>query len=313
MRSVNLSVSTRTFEERLDPKSMVKARLSVAKMIGIHCGWSAEAQASGALIRIRILSGALLLCLALLACSQEQPSSSALNRETSKETSVADSASPPAVQASGVSSGARSEPSVTKNIGRPPVVEKVSLEPRSPVTGDQLRATVQATDPAGETIMFLYRWTIDGQVVQESAESILNSPLHRGGFVELEVIASNHVSSCSPARVSAFVGNASPTVRFSGQSLGSDNNYQANIEATDPEGDPIKFLLRNGPPGIYVDPATGAIRWMVRPEDTGTSYEVQIAAQDSEGAETLLNYQIKTRLESGDGIVNKANDAAPSK
>ena len=127
------------------------------------------------------------------------------------------------------------------------------------------------------------------------------------------MIASNHASSCSPVRVSAFVGNASPTVRFSGQSLGSGNNYQANIEATDPEGDPIKFLLRHGPPGMNVDPATGAIGWLVRPEDTGTSYEVQIAAPDSEGAETLHNYPIKPRLESSDGVVNKANDAAPSK
>ena len=180
------------------------------------------------------------------------------------------------------------------------------------MTGEPLRAKVQATDPANDEIKVQYQWKIDGQVVQESEESVLNSPLSRGAFVEVEAIVSNRASSCSPVTISAFVGNASPTVRFSGQSLESENNYHAKIEAADPEGDPIKFLLKSGPPGMNVDPATGDIRWLVRAEDTGTSYEVQIAAQDSEGAETLLNYQIKTRLESIDGIVNKTNNAAPS-
>jgi len=292
---------------------MVRVRLSVAKMIGMHWGRSAATQANGALIRIGILSGVLLLFLALTACSQEQPSSSALKKDMLNETGVSDSANPSAAQASGVSSGSGSESSLTRNAGSPPAIEKVSLEPKSPVTGDQLRATVQATDPAGAALMVLYRWKIDGQVVQESEDSVLNSPLHRGGSVELEVVVSNHASSCSPVRVAAFVGNASPTVRLSGQSLESGNDYHAKIEAADPEGDPIRFMLKSGPPGMNVDPATGAIRWIVKTEDTGASHEVQIAAQDSEGAETLLNYQIKTRLESSDGILTKASDMAPSK
>lgn len=187
------------------------------------------------------------------------------------------------------------------------------MEPAFPVTGEQLRARVQATDPAGDEIKVLYRWHIDGQAVQESEESVLNSPLRRGAFVEVAVIASNHSASGSPVTVSTLVGNASPTIRLAGQSLAGNNTYQASIEAADPEDDPVQFLLKTGPPGMKVDSATGAVEWLVNAEDTGTSHEVQIAARDSEGGETLLSYQLKTRMESSDGVANQASDAAPAK
>ena len=267
----------------------------------------------GALKKTRILSGALLLGLALIACSQQQPASSTSKKQSSGEAMVSDKANLQGEPAPGGSSESQSQPSSTDKGGRLPVIEKVSLEPRSPATGDQLRAIVQTTNPGGDQVKVVYRWKIDGRAVQESEESVLNSPLHRGEFVELEAIVGNGASSGIPVTTSTFVGNASPTVQFSGQRFGSDNVYQANVEATDPEGGPVKFLLKSGPPGMSVDPATGAVRWAVRPEDTGQSYDVQIVAQDSEGAETLLTYQIKTRMESGEGVDKNAKNVAPSK
>jgi hypothetical protein len=267
----------------------------------------------GALKRKRILSGAMLLGLALIACSQQQPASSTSKRQSSEKTMVSDKANLAGEQEPGGSSESQSQPSSPENSGRLPVIEKVSLEPRSPITGDQLRGIVQTGNPGGDQVKVVYRWKIDGRVVQESEESVLNSPLHHREFVELEVIVGNGASSGVPVTTSTFVGNASPTVRFSGQRFGGDNVYQANVEATDPEGGPVKFLLKSGPPGMSVDPATGAVRWAVKPEDTGASYDVQVVAQDSEGAETLLTYQIKTRMESGEGVDKNAKNAAPSK
>jgi hypothetical protein len=263
--------------------------------------------------RTRILSGVLLLGLALIACSQQQPASSALKKQTSEEAMVSDKANLPGEQASQGTSGSPSQPSSTDDGSRLPVIEKVSLEPRSPVTGDQLRGVVQTSNPGRDQARIVYRWRIDSRVVQESEQSVLNSPLHRGEFIELEAIAGNGVSSSTPVTTSAFVGNAPPTVRFAGQRFGSENLYEANVEASDPEGGPVKFLLKGGPPGMSIDPTTGAVRWAVKPEDAGTNYDVQIVTQDSEGAETLLTYQIRTRMESREGVDNNAKNAAPSK
>lgn len=285
----------------------------MAEMIGVQESWWMQKRMDGKPNGARMLTGALLLCLALMACSPQGPASSVPDKEAANEPSVSGKASLAPGPATDVSSGSPSQSSSPQGGGQPPAIEKVSLEPGSPVTGDQVRAIVQAKGPGGDPIKVQYRWKIDGRVVQESEESILNSSLHRGDFVELEVIPGNSVSTGKPVTVSTFVGDAPPQVRFSGQSLESDNMYQANIEATDPEGGPVRFVLKSGPPGMTVDPATGAVRWAVRPEHTGASHEVLIAAQDGEGAETLLSYQIKTHMEATQGIGNNANNAASSK
>ncbi len=260
-----------------------------------------------------MLSGVLLLCLVLTGCSQQPSAPSALPRQTSEKAVVADRTNVPTEQAEGASAGPESPSSATGSGDNLPVIEKVSLEPGSPVTGDHLQANVQTRGPAGDQAKILYRWKLDGRLVQESEDRVLQSPLHRGEFVELEVVAGNGASRGNPVTISTFVGNAAPTVRFSGQSLGSDGIYQANVEAVDPEGGPIRFLLKSGPPGMTIDASTGAVRWPVRADHTGESFGVLVAAQDSEGAETQLSYQIKTRLEAGQGTGNNANDAAPSK
>ena len=97
------------------------------------------------------------------------------------------------------------------------------------------------------------------------------------------------------------------------QGVGGDSIYLAQVEAADPEGDPLKFLLKSGPPGMTIDAATGAVRWPVTSDRAGQGFDVLIAAQDSEGAETLISYQIKTRLESPQGIDRNAIATTPSK
>lgn len=290
---------------------MARTRSSSAGVSGRHGPWKAQGPAKGAFARISMLSAVLFLCLAVIACSQEPPSAPALKTQAPGEAGVSGSVGSP-VQVSGISSGSSAELAVAEDRGRPPVIEKVSFEPGFPVTGEQLLARVQASDPDGDEIKVRYRWEIDGEAVQESEDSTLNSPLHRGAFIEVAVIASNSSADSGPVKVSVFVGNASPTLRLAGQSLGGDNTYRATIEAADAEGDPVKFALKTGPPGMNIDPDTGIVQWLVRPEETGSGYEVQVAARDSEGAETLLGYQIKTRLEASDGIVNQANPAASS-
>lgn len=259
--------------------------------------------------RTGILAGVLFLCLALTACSQQEPASSDVKKQPSTKDAVSDTAKRPPEGASTGSAVSPSEPSSPKIGARPAVIEKVSLEPKFPVTGDSLRADVLAKDPAGNPVQLLYRWKVDGHLVQESGETVLNYSLQSGSLVELEVIAADETATLDPVRSSTFIGNAPPTVRLSGQTVGSDNTYRASLEAADPEGGPVTFSLRRGPSGMTVDPATGSVQWAVGTGETGGSHEIEIAARDREGLEAVLNYRIQTRMEPGDGMISHGDNA----
>ena len=74
---------------------------------------------------------------------------------------------------------------------QPSPSQNLAFEPSRPVTGDKLRAVVPVDDQDPRQPKMFYRWRINNQVVQESWESALDSPLKQGDIVELEVTTSN--------------------------------------------------------------------------------------------------------------------------
>ena len=58
--------------------------------------------------------------------------------------------------------------------------------------------------------------------------------------------------------------------------------YFYRIKAFDPEGDPLRFTLVAGPPGMTIDSATGEVRWTPTATDVGTA-AVRVSVQDSAG------------------------------
>jgi fibro-slime domain-containing protein len=62
--------------------------------------------------------------------------------------------------------------------------------------------------------------------------------------------------------------------------LEPEGNYFYDVEATDPEGDPIIFSLEEGPVGMSINPTTGALRWSA--EDVGP-HPVTVRVTDPSG------------------------------
>jgi hypothetical protein len=177
------------------------------------------------------------------------------------------------------------------------LIEGVGLEPSSPVTGDRLTARVRLASSVHSLPELVYRWKVNGQMVQESQSEVLQNPVTRGGFVEVEVTTSQ-VSSGSPHGVSNYVmvGNAPPVMKLAGQAIGNEGAYQAKVEGSDPEGDNFELSIKEGPSGMTIDHG-GNIRWVMDSKAEGV-FSVAVSARDVHGAETSLNYQIKIHRES---------------
>lgn len=159
----------------------------------------------------------------LLACggSEEKPQPSGAPM----------SGAPPAAAASGPN--------------RPPVVERVRLEPDEPIPGGGVRALVQASDPDGNPVRLRYAWTLDGAAAGSDAQEITLVQGRKGQELEVTVLASDGTSDSAPMRASTRLGNRRP--RLDAVTLEPASGLQVGgavkvvPEAVDPDDDELRY------------------------------------------------------------------------
>lgn len=66
--------------------------------------------------------------------------------------------------------------------------------------------------------------------------------------------------------------------------------YNYDVRATDPNANPLKFRLTNGPSGMTIDPFSGLIHWI--PGSTGT-YRVTLEVTDARGGTASQGFDVK--------------------
>ena len=67
--------------------------------------------------------------------------------------------------------------------------------------------------------------------------------------------------------------------------------YQYALAATDPDGDPLSYLLQNGPQGMTIDGNTGQVNWMPNGDQLGIN-DVHIAVDDGQGGVVTQSFAI---------------------
>ena len=70
--------------------------------------------------------------------------------------------------------------------------------------------------------------------------------------------------------------------------------YVYDVQAADPDGDPLRFLLDDQPTGMVIDPQTGALRWTPATDQLGPT-TVSIRVMDPFGGEATQSYVVNVR------------------
>ena len=192
---------------------------------------------------------------------------------------------------------ASTAPASTASENQPPEIEEIIFKPSPPATGDEVHASVK-TDNQSEEITTHFVWKVNGDIVQDSNEEVLQHSVKAGDLIEIEARACNAFGEGNAAMHSIYVTNAAPNLRLVDEGI-EENAYRARLEASDPEGDPIKFSLKEAPAGLTLDPEKGLIRWPLTADIQG-DFAVKMAASDSQGAETTIAYRIKIKWETLD-------------
>lgn len=169
----------------------------------------------------------------------------------------------------------------------------VSDDPR-----DGFRAEIIYSDPEesrGQN--YLYDWRLNGNdIAGEVGEELeWRDGFKKGDTITVSVTPYNDLGEGTRSASGGFrIPNSPPRILSAPDPRFEQGKFSYTVRAEDPDGDPLDFTLRNAPPGMIIEPATGLIVWEFDEQDAGT-YTVTIVVSDSEGAKASqeLNLSIE--------------------
>jgi hypothetical protein len=133
----------------------------------------------------------------------------------------------------------------TRGENRPPVVESVQIDPKSPRPKDRLRAIAKGSDPDGDPVEFKYLWRIDGRPLAATTSEVDMGPVAKGSRIEVTVVGNDGHLESQPVTAVATVGNQPPDltgVRLDAPAgISAGGSLVASPQATDADGDPITY------------------------------------------------------------------------
>lgn len=170
-------------------------------------------------------------------------------------------------------------------VNTPPRVAGAELSDLSPGKGDLLVATASTEDPDGDAVRRIFRWKINGMVVQEGENPELRlSTAKRGDEVYCEVIPNDgEANGPTLATPIVTIRNSPPIIRTTPPSRsGPDGVFSYRVMADDPDGDSLVFAMTEGPDGASFE--TGTFRWSPSPGFQGSA-RVVLRISDGAGGE----------------------------
>lgn len=188
-----------------------------------------------------------------------------------------------------------SEPLIISNTI--PKIESAKLLPENPKKGDELKVKAKAFDGDGDTVSLLYEWFINGASLGETSDSINidGKTINRGDKISVKIIPTDGEQRGQPVILYSIVTNSPPRVLPGIEAKFEGLVYKSKIIAEDPEGDPLTYIIKEGPEGMTIDLKNGAITWRVTPKDKG-EHNIIVSVSDDHGGEILVRFTTRIKF-----------------
>ncbi len=179
-----------------------------------------------------------------------------------------------------------------------PVITGIDVTPLSAKIGDTLKVETTATDLDGDQIKFVYQWfKNDVQLPQESNTLTLTSDFKRGDTISLNAVPDDGIEKGNPGKIIVTIGNSSPEITSSASDIKIVNRiFTYQVRAVDKDNDPLQYSLKNAPPGMTIDQATGLIQWNVPPDFKGKT-SVAVSVTDGQGGDAVQSFAFEVAAE----------------
>ncbi len=176
-------------------------------------------------------------------------------------------------------------------LNSPPVIQQVRIEPKMAYANDRLKAYIRGNDVDGDSIDYTFQWVKNGVVLTEEKTEVLEKGrFKKGDSIAVTVTPDDRESQGISRRSEAItIQNSPPMIVSSPPTSVKGNDYIYQIQAYDPDNDPISFSLKSAPRGMEIDKETGLIRWNIQRNDRG-SHSIEVEVADQEGARAVQRF-----------------------
>ncbi|MDO8547515.1 MAG: hypothetical protein Q7R68_09170 [Nitrospirales bacterium] len=174
-----------------------------------------------------------------------------------------------------------------------PEIAEIQMEPVPLHRGDQLKTRVTAGDAEGDPIILSYKWFRNDKVVPDAKADTLDTK----DFRKKDVLAVLITASDGKATREGHAGlpvtiiNSPPRFTSVPPAEFKDGQYLYAVVVEDPDEDPVTLELKQGPPGMTLDPKTRQIVWKLTPQSAG-KHHIVIAAKDSDNEVTQQEFDL---------------------
>jgi FG-GAP-like repeat len=195
----------------------------------------------------------------------------------------------------------------------PPVVSNVTIAPATPRVTDDLTGNASVSDPNGDSTTVSYRWTRNGTpIVGQTNRTLPRGQFNKSDVIELFVTASDgRDEATSSARTtiqdSPVQISASPPTQVTYGEV-----FTFDIAVSDPDGDPIAFLLLHGPAGMQVSP-NGRVTWTARLPMFDRMLDVHWAIGSTSSATPLVSGTVRVEDPARRYPLHRTVNGAPSR
>ncbi|MCW5964103.1 MAG: putative Ig domain-containing protein [Bryobacterales bacterium] len=183
----------------------------------------------------------------------------------------------------------------TQVVNSPPLITSAPIT--SAVSGNEYLYQATAIDPDGGLLTWSLTNAPAGMAVNPSTGLVSWTPARAqvgSQSVALTATDSGGLSITQNYSINTLKGNKAPIIQsLAPNSARAGQTYAYAPVVTDPEDDPLTFILLNAPAGATVNPGTGAVSWIPTAAQVGlTSFSLRVTDDGGLSATQLINLDV---------------------
>jgi len=155
--------------------------------------------------------------------------------------------------------------------------------------GNTLGVEVEGYDADGDPVQFEIAWQKNGQPA--GTGNRLTAPVKRGDKVSVTVTPFDGKERGKSATLFRQILNTPPVIEGQEEFQVTENAVTFHVRASDADGDPLTYSLKDAPAGMSIDRKTGLVRWMTSPGTTG-KVPFTVIVSDGSGGESTARFTV---------------------
>lgn len=155
--------------------------------------------------------------------------------------------------------------------------------------GASLGVEGEGYDADGDPVRIEIAWRKNGQAAGTGTR--IGAPLSKGDKVEVTLTPFDGEARGKSATLSREIRNTNPVIEGHDQFQVRENVVMFHVRASDGDGDPLTYAIRDAPAGMQIDRTTGWVRWEPPPGATG-KVPFTVTVSDGSGGETTARIAV---------------------